>query len=250
MDPEELYRLIEEQQENIIHVKGIRSSESNSMNPNDIYQYLNDYRPIDIPVEVTCGVDEAPEMIILPSLSNLIAVTGIVFVILISFYNLRLFSQRIMKMKSITTTGTDLPSLVKNMGEAPYHILIWTQPNYLISCLSLILDKIEISTQRLYICDNSLAIVTLTELQLNVQATKLIFRKLLIGEESFAKSSPRDDDELLFILQSSHHLKLLRDRLRVCEQILDNFISTKNSVLYELNKARADENVRIIFMMW
>lgn len=245
MDPEELYRLIELQQENVVHVKNIEieqhdpTIEMDQHDPTNIYQYLNNYQPLEIPIEVQCGMDEAPDIITLPNSKNIMTIL-IIFIIFIFF---AFFLKRLINQTIKWNLGTDLMTLIKNIKELPYNILIWTHPKSLISRFNIIVEKVEFSTQRLYRCNNDLAIVRVDELYQNIQEMKRIFYDLLDKDNSFAKFVPRDPDEQLFCLDILSELRRLRDRLRGCEQILDTFISTRNYVIYELNKARVDENV-------
>lgn len=248
MDPEELYRLLEKQQEQVYHTKtsGYEDDEQDPSDPNDIYQYLNSYQPIQTTIEVTCGPDEAPDTLTLPTLGNTFLMFILpLFIPLLILIFLHLTRKRIKNNERIKNQRQTIESLLKEINEKNYKILIWTHPNLLLSLFTLLIELIESSTQRLFKCDNELETVSLDSLQKQIEQTKIIFKHLLDEEDSYAHQIPLDSDEKLLMLTNAGSLRILRERLLDHKRTIDYFIETRNSIIYELNNARSEENVSV-----
>jgi hypothetical protein len=245
MDPEELYRLIEKQQEVVYHTKTSSYEDEDDQDPSDpgdIYQYLNSYQPIETTVEVSCSLDEAPDLPTLPTRSN-------TFIMLTSFLLVSLFIYFLFKViakvtKSSHYSGRTVACLIRQIKQVDYEVLIWTHPNFLLSRLTLLIELVEQATQRLFECDNERETVSLDSLHKQIEETQKIFKHLLYQDDCYASlDRARDSDEKLLILTNSGSLRLLRDRLLDRKKTVDEFISTRNSIIYELNNARSEENV-------
>jgi hypothetical protein len=153
------------------------------------------------------------------------------------------------KVTKNSNTGKTVESLVKQIKQIEYRVLIWTHPNFLLSLLTLLIERIEQSTQRLFECDNERETVSLDSLQKQIEQTQTIFKHLLDEDDSYALQTPLDFDEKLLMLSTAGSLRILRERLLDRKRTIDYFIDTRNSIIYELNNARSEENVSHLFLL-
>jgi hypothetical protein len=243
MDPEELYRLIERQQELLVHHDKINplhqleeQDQQQEIDPLDVYQYLKINQPINSVVEVSCALDEAPDVPTLPSSTNIVAITTLVFLLIFILFFLRQKFCRQLKWNEITTNN--FHSLI-NIN---YSKDIWTHPESMIALLSHLIQIIDSSTQRLYYCNNHFEIISLSQLHQHIIQINQLFLSL---QSSFVKdpSLSSDLEEQLFIRRYSNQLDQLRNQFIKSQQIVEKFILIQHNLIYELNTARMNKNV-------
>jgi hypothetical protein len=231
MDPEELYRLIERQQELMVHhaqiseaTQGEQQPEDDGIDPFNAYQYLKQNQPIHSVVEVSCALDEAPDVPTLPSLYGILAIIALLFLLtaILFFLRRKLFRSS------------------RSHDTINYQKQIWTHPENVLSLLFDLIQSVDSSTQRLYQCNNQLEVVSLDDLQRKIEEISKIFHSL---QSSFVRHTACDVEEKLFIKRYSNRLVALKRHFGTCQDIVEKFISTRNSLTYELNTARTNENV-------